>query len=339
MNSGDRSVRDKMGLLRLAAKLGNVSEACNSLGYSRDSYYRFKALYERGGEGALHNLSRRKPVFGNRVEVAVEETVVASAFAHPSWGQERTSRVLKREGIQVSSSGVRSIWQRHDLETATKRAQAIQIRAVRERLPLSAEQEAAVKTHERGGSVRKNPVPMAPGEVCYQNYALVGAHRTLGPVFQHVMIDGYSRFAFVRLECEGQGISSATFLTTHAMPWFAKRLLAVETVRVDRRAPFSGDEAEGYKLMLNRAGITLKHRLVKAGSGEDPCTAFERILQTEFYQKAFREGPGENFLELQARLQLWLKTYNEDRQETRAACYGDTPSRVVECFTKAREAG
>jgi len=78
---------------------------------------------------------------------------------------------------------------------------------------------------------------------------------------------------------------------------------------------------------------------VKAGSSEDPCTAFERILDTEFYQKAFREGLGEDFLELQTRLQFWLKAYNEDRQESRAACYGDTPHRVVERFMRAREPG
>jgi hypothetical protein len=339
MNSGDQSVRDKVGLLRLAEKLGNVTQACNSLGFSRDSYYRFKALYERGGEGALRNLTRRKPVCKNRVVPAVEEAVVASAFAHPSWGQERTSSELKRRGVTVSSSGVRSIWQRHDLETSVKRAQAIHIRAIRERLPLSAEQQAAVTRYGVGGAVRKNPAPMLPGEICYQNYTLVGDHQIHGPLYQHVFIDSYSRFAFVRVEREGQGISPSAFLATYAMPWFAERSLAIETIRVDRRAPFSGEEAAGYKLMLERAGIAMKHRLVKAGSSEDPCTAFEKILDAEFYQKAFREGLGEEFLELQTRLQFWLKTYNEDRQESRAACYGDTPCRVVDRFMKARDPG
>ena len=82
MNSFQQNVlKHKLGLLNLAAELGNVSRACKVMGFSRDTFYRYQSAMESGGVNALIDANRRKSNPKNRVEVATESEVAAFAGA------------------------------------------------------------------------------------------------------------------------------------------------------------------------------------------------------------------------------------------------------------------
>ena len=99
MDTDQKIIKNKVGLLNLAQMLGSVSQACKMMGYSRESFYRFTEMYDKGGELALQEISRRKPFIKNRVEEHIEKSIVELAVEKPALGQVRVSNELAKRGM------------------------------------------------------------------------------------------------------------------------------------------------------------------------------------------------------------------------------------------------
>ena len=145
LHTNNPIIKHKAGLLNLAEELGNVSRACKVMGVSRDTFYRYQELVEDGGLDALIDKSRRAPNLKNRVDEATEQAVIKYAVDYPAYGQHRTSNELRKQGVFVSGSGVRSIWLRHDLENFKKRLKALENKVANEGIILTDAQVAALE--------------------------------------------------------------------------------------------------------------------------------------------------------------------------------------------------
>jgi len=326
LHSNNPIIKHKTGLLNLAEELSNVSRACKVMGVSRDTFYRYRDLVEDGGVDALIEKNRRNPNLKNRVEESVEQAVMAYAVDFPAHGQHRTSNELRKKGVFVSGSGVRSIWLRHDLENFKKRLKALEAKVARDGIQLTDEQIAALERKKHDDEACGEIETAHPGYLGSQDTFYVGNLKGVGRIYQQTYVDTYSKVAHCKLYTTKTPITAADLLNDKVLPFYESQQLPVLRILTDRGTEYCG-KVEHHDYQLYLAINDIDHTKTKAMSPQTNgiCERFHKTILNEFYQVTFRKKLYQTLEELQKDLDEWLSYYNNERTHQGKMCNGRTP--------------
>lgn len=326
IHTNDRIVKHKVGLLNLADELGNISKACKMMGVSRDTFYRYRDAVNDGGVKALLDQSRRIPNRKNRVDETIENAVIEYAIQDPAHGQVRVSNELRKKGIFVSPSGVRSVWLRNDLANFKQRLKALEAKVAEEGIILTESQVKALERKKLDDEACGELDTAHPGYLGSQDTFYVGTFKGVGRVYQQTYVDTYSKVAQCKLYTTKTPITAADLLNDRVLPFYVSEELPVLRILTDRGTEYCGKaDQHDYQLYLAINEIEHTKTKVRHPQTNGICERFHKTILNEFYQPALRRKLYDSIEEIQQDLDDWLNYYNTERTHQGKKCCGRTP--------------
>lgn len=331
MYTDQKIIKNKIGLLNLAEELGNVSRACKVMGFSRDTFYRYKELVNEGGLDALIEKTRRKENLKNRVDASIEQAILDFAVEQPAFGQHRVANELRKKGMNLSGSGVRSVWLRNNLETFRKRLLALEKKVAAEGIVLTEAQVVAMEKQRSNDEDIGEIETEHPGFLGSQDTFYVGTMKGVGRIYQQTFVDTYSKWATAKLYTSKTPITAADLLNDRVLPFFESKNALLQRILTDRGTEYCGRlDEHAYELFVAVNNIDHTKTKAKHPQTNGICERFHKTVLQEFYQTAFRKRLYQDIESLQQDLDSWLLHYNNERTHQGKMCCGRTPMKTFD---------
>ena len=328
-----RLVRKRLGVLELAKELGNVSEACRRRGVSRTQFYQYRRRFQTLG---LDGLVDRPPVPKSHPHTTPPEVVRKIrdlALAHPAWGCDRLSGLLRPTGASVSGVTIQRILNRRNLGTRSERLLRLEEMAAHAQIALSPEQLAAME--------KRNPCfgerhveSSAPGELLCQGAFYIGTICRRFDVYLEAVVDTFGSFAFGCV-ATGDGPDNArAVLLNQVLPQYEDWGLKVGAIVTGHGERYCGSPSHPFQRTLRLNDI--EHRKTKAVRPRINgfLERFRRTAREEFFPTVQRTISYPHVAQWQKDLNAWLGYYNHERPHPGYRNMGKRPIDTVTEFLK-----
>ena len=329
MTTEKKVARRKLSLLELAQQLGNISKACQLMGYSRQQFYEIRRNFQTyGADGLLDRLPGARGPHPNRVSEEVEKAVLDHSLEHPTHGCLRVAQELALRGIQVSSGGVRGVWSRHGLLTKHERLLRLEKHVAERQVELNEEQTRLLERFSPEFRERQIEVH-ATGELVAVDTFFVGTLKGVGRVYLQSALDCFSRYAWGRLYTSKLPMTAVQLLNNEVPPTFEAHGARAQTVLSDNGREFCGrPDRHPYELFLQLEEIEHRTTRVRRPQSNGFVERLHRTLLDEHFRVMGRKKFYESVDQMQADLETYLKFYNEQRPHQGRSMNGKTPLSV-----------
>lgn len=314
----------RLFVMRRAAELENVTEACHQLGISRTLFYRWRARYVRYGADGLKPRPPRRARPTQQASAQLEQAVLRYAELWPTHGPARIAQQLTRPGgpvVRLSGSGAYGILKRHGLSSRWERLARTEIHAATSGL-LTERTRAAIQ--DAKGVAPQHVEATRPGELVCLDTFYVGNLKGVGKVWQYTACDAACSFAVAWLATQLTSQAARRFLRRYLLPIYSQAGHKVQAVLTDRGHEWmSAFEAECRRLGIEHRRTKPRHAWTNGF-----VERLQGTILTELWRCSFRRTYYTAVAPMQRDLERYLRFYNLERSHQGYRLRGRTPAEV-----------
>jgi len=321
-----KAARRKLNLLELANDLGNVSEACRRIGYSRDQFYEIRRNYQAfGSEGLLDKARGPKNPHPNRASEEQERAVLDYCLEYPVQGALKVSQQLILRGVHIGVGAIRGIWQRHNILLKHQRLLMLEQHSKTNNIALTENHIALLEKFDPEFRERHINADFT-GQLVAIDTFMVGNLKGIGKIYLQTVIDCHSRFAFGHLYTSKVPVTAVHVLNEKVLPFFEEHDCPIVTILTDNGREYCGRmDGHPFELFLQLEDIEHRTTKVRRPQSNGIVERMHRTLLEEHFGIQGRVKFYENLDEMQNDLDSYLYVYNHERAHQGRNMNGRTP--------------